>query len=182
MRAAMSGAFQCLRRSASTASSAPAKVPSGFAFRGQMCPLSRWVCMSTKHGHTMPRSRSNLGRVVRLPGASIRSIPPSRTVMSAATRPSASALALKPSTSTAGSVAFWRTYRFSRGILAKPFATTSILPADGTLVPFPQQEVRDDGGHAVDGDAGQREKYEGREQARNVQPVLRLDQAEGEAG
>ena len=34
--------------------SAPIQVPSGFARRGQMWPLSRWVCMSTKHGSTMP--------------------------------------------------------------------------------------------------------------------------------
>ena len=41
---------------------APMKVPSGFWRRGQMWPLSRWVCMSTKRGSTMPPSRSRLGR------------------------------------------------------------------------------------------------------------------------
>ncbi len=67
------------------------KVPSGFGRRGQMWPLSRWVCMSTNPGQTMPRSMSNFGAVVRRPGLSMRSTRPSFTVMSAVINPSPSA-------------------------------------------------------------------------------------------
>ncbi len=36
----------------------PVNVPSGFAARGQIWPLSRWVCMSTKQGNTIAPSMS----------------------------------------------------------------------------------------------------------------------------
>ena len=44
------------------------KVPSGLGRRGQMWPLSMWVCMSTKAGQTMPRSRSSRGASVSRTG------------------------------------------------------------------------------------------------------------------
>ncbi len=69
MRRRTSSADQFASRSAGTASSAELKVPSGFARRGQMWPLSMWVCMSTKHGHTMPPSRSKRGSPVAVPAA-----------------------------------------------------------------------------------------------------------------
>ncbi len=91
MRAATSSADQFCARSRATASSAPMKEPSGLAQRGQMWPLSIWVCMSTKQGQTMPPARSWRGRVAGWPGGSRRSTSPSAIMMSATQRPSPSA-------------------------------------------------------------------------------------------
>ena len=58
MRARDVGAVQLAARSAATVSSAPTKSPSGLAARGQIWPLSRWVCASTNSGRTIaPRQR-----------------------------------------------------------------------------------------------------------------------------
>ena len=61
---ATSAAVQCAARSAPTVVSAPMKVPSGLGVRGQMWPLSRWVCMSTKAGqHHRARAMSTASRI-----------------------------------------------------------------------------------------------------------------------
>ena len=71
--------------------------------------------------------------------------------------------------------------RLASGTAAKP-SSRSILPPHGAFVPFPEQEMGDQAGRKEDQDAGEGEEHQGREEARDVQPVLRLDQAEGEAG
>src|SRR5581483_5566849 len=111
----------------------------------------------------------------------MRSTLPSATTMSAATRPSGSGASGAPSRSVAGIVALTSANRRSAGTDAKPFANL-VLPTDGALMPAPEEEVREPAGQQEDGDTGQRQEHQRREQARNVQPVLGLDQAEGEAG
>ena len=49
-------------------------------------------------------------------------------------------------------------------------------------MPVPEQEVGEEAGCAEDQNAGQRQEHQRRKEAGDVQPVLRLDQAEGEAG
>ena len=53
MRAATSAALQLAARSSIVATTALGKSPTGFRFRRQICPLSRWVCTSTKSGSTI---------------------------------------------------------------------------------------------------------------------------------
>ena len=105
MRAATSSADQFAARSKATASRAHAKVPSGFGRRGQMWPLSMWVCMSAKAGKASPRSRSIREASAPLPAGSTVSIRPAETTMSAVTNPSPSAGPRLPPASAAGSVA-----------------------------------------------------------------------------
>ena len=57
----------------------------------------------------------------------------------------------------------------------------SILPLDRALVPAVQTEPGDEGGEAEDGDAGAGEEDQRGEEARDVEPVLRLEQPEREA-
>ena len=78
MRAATSAALQLAERSSIVAASALGKSPTGFRFRRQMCPLSRWVCTSTKSGSTMRPD-------IATSGASPKSSTPAGTILAMTT-------------------------------------------------------------------------------------------------
>ncbi len=70
MRAATSAALQLAERSSIVAATALGKSPTGFRFRRQMWPLSRWVCTSTKSGSTIRPAIATSGAVAEVDGAS----------------------------------------------------------------------------------------------------------------
>ena len=176
----------CASRSRPTASSAPHEGAVGIRLaRPDVALVDVGVACRRRPARPCRRSRSSRGeRRRRRGGDRCRSIVPS-AIVDVGQRPGR-----RRSASTRGALderrrARWRWRGRSvaaSGTAAKPFAT-SVLPPHGALVPLPQQQI---------GDAGwwrrrsatpvQREEHQRGEEARDVQPVLRLDQAEGEAG
>src|SRR5262245_19576380 len=103
---------------------------------------------------------------------------PSAISMSASANPSASASSLAGASETGTRARDTRNDPPS-GIAIS--AIGSVLPADCTFVPVPQEQVGKEAGRGEAADSGQRQEHERREEARDVQPMLRLDQPEGEA-
>jgi hypothetical protein len=67
---------------------APAKVPSGLGARPQLCPLSRCVWRSTRHGHTIRAQSRPHSPEAQSRGASTATMRPPRITRSTMARPS----------------------------------------------------------------------------------------------
>ena len=142
------------------------------------------VACRRRHGRTMPPVEiDRVGQPVVVPGAAMPlDAAVRRSTMSASDEP----VARRPR---------WRVPRRARRARARSRSTIvaarrdaatlrprSVLPLHGALVPLAEQQIRDEAGGAEDRDAGQRQQHQRGEEPRDVQPVLRLEQAEGEAG
>ena len=186
MRRATSSALQFALAVARRRRRAPTEsVPSGLGVRGQMWPLSMMgvAVDEARPDHAVRRDRCVGSRLsADRGGAMLLDRAVGDDDVGGGKSVAVAVDAATPRRARPARVAFVEHDSAASSGRPRSRYRASVLPPDGALVPLPQKQMRDRLVATKISDAGQREQHQRREEARDVQPVLRFDQAEGEAG